>query len=289
MAILITMLFVFCGLIQVRGQSVLIVAAHPADEGACAAMIYRITKELGGSADLVVITNGENGYKYSTLAENVYGKPLTTADTSRKYLPEIRKKELLAAVKWIGIRNVYFLDQTDSKLTLDADGVLNTVWNVSEIQRRLEDRMTSQQYDFILTMLPLPETHSNQKAASIVVLQTFEKLVKERRFPGKEVPAILGMTNGGPESLKLFRELKSYPITAIDTAAQVFVFDRTQSFGYDNKLDYTVIARWHAAEYKSQGALQNVDVPKAERYMLFKVNRGSARGRAKWLFNRVQR
>lgn len=289
MVILIAMIFVLCGLVQVRGQSVLIVTAHPGDEGICAAMIYRIVKELGGSADLIVVTNGENGFKYSTLAEKVYGKPLTTSDTGRKYLAEIRKKELLAAVKWIGIRNVFFLDQPDSKFTLDADSVLNNVWNLSEIQRRLEDRMTAQQYDFILITLPLPQSDGNQNAAAIIVLQTFEKLVRERRFPGKEVPAILGMTNGDTESLKIFRGLKSYPITAIDTTAQVFVFDRTQSFGYDDKLDYTVIAKWYAAEHKSQGALQMSDISKSERYMLFRVNRGSARGRAKWLFNRVQR
>jgi LmbE family N-acetylglucosaminyl deacetylase len=289
MAILIALIFVLCGSIDVRGQSVLVVTAHPDDEGACAGMIYRITKELGGSADLVVITNGEAGYKYSTLAERVYGKPLTIEDTGRKYLPEIRKHELLAAVKWIGIRNVYFLDQTDTKYTLDADSVLKNVWNVSEIQRRLEDRMTSQQYDFILTMLPTPETHGHHKAAAIIVLQTFEKLVREHRFPGKEVPTILGMSRGRTDSLKAFRGLKSYPITAIDTSAQIFEFDRSQTFGYDNKLDYTIIAKWHAAEHKSQGTMQMTDVSKAEHYVLFRVNRGSARGRAKWLFQRVKR
>lgn len=287
--ILVTLIVVLCSSIEVRGQSVLIVTAHPDDEGACAGMIYRITRELGGSADLVVFTNGEAGYKYSTLAEKVYGKPLTIEDTGRKFLPDIRKQELMAAVKWIGIRNVYFLDQPDGKYTLDADSVMHNVWNVPEMKRRLEDRMTAQQYDFILTILPLPDTHSTHKSAAIIALQTFEKLVRERRFPGKEVPTILGMTQGSTDSLKVFRGLKKYAITAVDTVAPVFVFDRTQTFGFENKLDYSIIARWHAAEHKSQGTMQMSDVSKAEHYVLFNINRGSAKGRAKWLFQRLRR
>ena len=55
----------------------LIVVAHPDDEYAFAATTYRLTRELGWAADLVVITNGEAGYRYSALAESVYGVSLT--------------------------------------------------------------------------------------------------------------------------------------------------------------------------------------------------------------------
>ena len=41
-----------------RQPKVLIVVAHPDDEYAFAATIYRITRELGGIADQVIITNG---------------------------------------------------------------------------------------------------------------------------------------------------------------------------------------------------------------------------------------
>ena len=51
---------------------------------------------MKGSVDLALITNGEGGYKYSTLAEDIYGLELTDEEVGRKYLPDIRKKELEA-------------------------------------------------------------------------------------------------------------------------------------------------------------------------------------------------
>jgi hypothetical protein len=51
---------------------VLVVTAHPDDHAEFAAVIYKITHDLGGVVDLVVITNGEGGFKYSTLAESYY-------------------------------------------------------------------------------------------------------------------------------------------------------------------------------------------------------------------------
>lgn len=53
---------------------VLIVTAHSDDHAAFAAAIYKITHDIGGKVDLVVITNGEGGFKYSTLGERYYGQ-----------------------------------------------------------------------------------------------------------------------------------------------------------------------------------------------------------------------
>ena len=61
----------------------LIVAAHPDDEYAFAATTYRLTHELGWTADHVVITNGEGGYRYSALAEAIYGVALTDESDGR--------------------------------------------------------------------------------------------------------------------------------------------------------------------------------------------------------------
>jgi len=44
-----------------------------------------------------VITNGEGGYRYSLLAEPVYGVALTDEAVGRAALPEIRKRGLLTA------------------------------------------------------------------------------------------------------------------------------------------------------------------------------------------------
>src|ERR1035437_2046936 len=62
---------------KVGGPRVLIVAAHPDDETAFVGAVYKINHDLHGTIDLVVITDGEGGYKYSTLAEPFYHLQLT--------------------------------------------------------------------------------------------------------------------------------------------------------------------------------------------------------------------
>ena len=66
----------------------LIVAAHPDDEYAFAATVCRITHELAGVVDQAVLTNGEGGYRYSQLAEAVYGEPLTVENVGRRPLAQ---------------------------------------------------------------------------------------------------------------------------------------------------------------------------------------------------------
>lgn len=74
-------------------HKLLIVAAHPDDEYAFAGATYRLVRESGWLADQVVITNGESGYRYATLAETFYGVSLAPTGEGRANLVEIRKKE----------------------------------------------------------------------------------------------------------------------------------------------------------------------------------------------------
>ena len=90
------------------GLKVLLTVAHPDDEYTFAATVYRIAKELQGTVDQVVITNGEAGYRYSSLAEQYYRASLTTESVGRALLPEIRRRETLAAGKVLGIRRHHF-------------------------------------------------------------------------------------------------------------------------------------------------------------------------------------
>src|SRR5579859_7055509 len=62
---------------------VLLVVAHPDDELCFAVTVYKITHELGGTVDQVVITNGEGGYRFSLLAEDYYGVKLTDEAVGR--------------------------------------------------------------------------------------------------------------------------------------------------------------------------------------------------------------
>src|ERR1035441_8566576 len=66
----------------------LIVVAHPDDEYACAATTYRLVRELGWTADQVILTDGESGYRYATLAEVFYGAGLTHDGDGRARLAD---------------------------------------------------------------------------------------------------------------------------------------------------------------------------------------------------------
>ena len=70
--ILINFYFLFFSLSKAHQSDsiikILIVTAHPDDETGFAATVYKVTKELNGTADQCVITNGEGVYKYSTLS-----------------------------------------------------------------------------------------------------------------------------------------------------------------------------------------------------------------------------
>lgn len=231
---------------------VLVVNAHPDDESGCAATIYKITHELGGVVDLVVITNGEAGYKYSLLAENIYKQPLTREAIGRKYLPRIRKKELRAGCNWVGIRDIIHFNQLDTHYTLDADTVLTAVWDVENIRKKLIKRIQKEQYDYLFCLLPTEETHGHHKAATILALETVQMLPQNR-------PIVLGVSVSGKEDtlIKTFKGLEKYTITSLrKNPTSSFQVDRTTSFGYKNRLNYQIVVNWLIAEHKSQGTMQ---------------------------------
>ena len=78
----------------------LIVVAHPDDEYAFAATTYRLVRELGWTADQVIVTDGESGYRYAALAERYYGVALTQGGDGRAQLASIRKEEVQRADNW---------------------------------------------------------------------------------------------------------------------------------------------------------------------------------------------
>lgn len=168
---------------RLRNPKVLLVVAHPDDESECAATIYRITHELAGIVDQVVITNGEAGFHYFLLAESVYGVALTNEDVGRAKLPQIRKAETLRAGKILGIRHHYFLDQKDARFMLDPNEAFQGLWDRVSILTRLGEMLESEHYDFIFTLLPTAETHGHHQAAAVLALEAVAKA--SRKAPAR--------------------------------------------------------------------------------------------------------
>lgn len=265
-----------------KAPKALVITAHPDDETCFAVSMYKIAKELGGIVDLAVITNGEAGYKYSTLANDLYNLNLTDESVGREHLPAIRKRELMAGGKYAGIRNYYFFDQKDTHYTLDADTVLRMVWDVEWVKKRLRTLMEREHYDIVFTLLPTPETHGHHKAATIIALEVAKSLTA----PAK--PAVLGCSGATKsDTIPTFGGLKDYPVTKCGFATPMVTLDKTQKFGYNDRLNYTIITSWMVAEHKSQGAMHLGNRSELEQFWFFDVNDSAALPAVKNIFERM--
>ena len=269
---------------QAKPPRVLIVDAHPDDEGAYAATIYKITHDLHGTVDLVVITDGQGGYKYSTLAEPYYHLKLTDEKIGRKYLPAIRHKEQEAAGKVLGLHHIFFFDQRDNRYTLNPHEVLDSNWNIPYVKSHLKQILESGHYDYIFALLPTDSTHGHHKAATILALTAVKDLPANVPHP-----IVLGGTDlRKGDSPKPFTGLTEFPITHISDGVPTYSFDRTQSFGFHHALNYKIIVNWDIAEHKSQGTEQlGMNQGDLEEFYYFDMNPLEGRERAKQLFDRL--
>jgi len=258
-----------------EGRKLLIVVAHPDDEYAFAATTYRLVREAGWTADQVVITDGEAGYRYSTLAEVFYGEALTDEVDGRARLPSIRKEEARRAGRILGIRHQYFLDQKDLGFDRDAAKADSTNWDRSRIRAFLADLVTREGYDVIFTLLPTPQTHEHHRAAALLALEAVAGIPAYRR------PLIFGAEAHGKErAARRFSGLESSPLGGTTSPVPALQFDRTVSFGYQRSLDYQIVVNWVIAEHKSQGLLQmDSDKDDIEDFWLFAISGEDARRR----------
>jgi LmbE family N-acetylglucosaminyl deacetylase len=227
---------------------VLLVVAHPDDEYEVAGTVYRIGKELSGTVDQLIITDGEAGYRYSSLAVPYYGIDLTDEAVGRAQLPHIRREEARRAGKILGIRHQWFLNEKDEHFTLDAGEVLKRSWHTERILRVLTQLLRRGRYDFIFVLLPSEQTHGEHKAASILALKAVGQLPLDQR------PVVLGAEAGGSESV--YNPLPSYSLTATNSPGPQFQFDRDIHFGFRESLSYQIVVDWVIAEHESQGLFQ---------------------------------
>ncbi|HLH20004.1 MAG TPA: PIG-L family deacetylase [Bryobacteraceae bacterium] len=257
---------------ETAGHRLLIVVAHPDDEYAFAATTFRLVKELGWTADQVIVTNGESGYRYADLAGIFYGAALADEADARAHLPAIRKEEAKRAGKILGIRRHYFLDQRDLGFQTDAAQADSRNWDRPKLHAFLADLLAREQYDVVFTLLPAAQTHGHHRAATILALEAVADL------PASQRPLVFGVEAHARQTPAAeFRGLEAAPVTRTTQADPVFTFDRTVSFGYRRALNYQIVVNWVIAEHKSQGLFQ-MDSGKydLEQFWLFEVSGNSS-------------
>jgi N-acetylglucosamine malate deacetylase 2 len=242
---------------QASPGKLLIVVAHPDDEYECAATTYRLVRELGWTADQLIVTSGESGYRYSTLAEVVYGTNLTREPDGREHLAAIRKQEAARAGKILGIRQHYFLDQKDLGFDTDASSAGATNWDRPHVRAVLDGLLAREQYDAVFTLLPTPDTHGHHRAATQLALEAVAAM------PAHARPLTFGVdARSRTEAPLKFRG-----------AAPLFAFDRTAHFGFRNALSYQIVVNWVIAEHKSQGLFQTESGKSdSEQFWLYEEN-----------------
>ncbi|MCG8373891.1 MAG: PIG-L family deacetylase [Balneolales bacterium] len=229
---------------------ILLVTAHPDDDAIFSATVWKTTHLLGGTVDLALLTNGEGGYRYSTLGNYVYGLELDNEEVGRAYLPTIRKKELIAGGDIMGIRNYFFFDLEDFYYTQDVEETLNK-WDTEFAIEKLYSIMEDGNYDFLFLMLPFEGFHGHHLAATVLALEAKALLPEENRPIALQTFVRRGEDDPGVE----FTELEGHPKTKVMEGV-TFEFDRNQTFGFNNRMNYNIIANWVIAEHKSQGTMQ---------------------------------
>lgn len=261
---------------------ILLVTAHPDDDAIYAATVFKTTHLLNGDVDLAVVTNGEGGYTYSTIGNFIYDKQLDKEEVGREYLPGIRKKEVMAGGDIVGIRNYFFFDQVDDEFSLDVSRPLKS-WDADLVRSKFKQIIEREGYDFVFTMMPVEDTHAHHKASALLALQSVSELDKPDR------PIVLSTSILRSESdSTTYTQLEGYPLTKIDREVAPFRFDRTQTFGHNNRLNYNIIANWVIAEHKSQGTMQLfMNGVKIEEYWYYALNPEEGVSKVRAFFNAV--
>lgn len=268
----------------VKPPKVLLVTAHPDDDALFTVTVYKIAKLMGGKVDLALLTNGEGGYKYSIFGPQFYGLELTKEEIGREYLPAIRKKELMAGGAIMGIRNYYFLEQVDNEYTLDAQWILNDIWDTERAFSDLKRIVEKGEYDYIFTLLPTETTHGHHQASAVLALRVVDGMKESDR------PTILGGTiyRKGEDRDFVFMGNPNFSETRV-SERKVFTTDRTQTFGHENKLNFKIISSWVIAEHKSQGTMQMyMNYGDVEEYWFYDINKKSRFEDTKDLFEHLK-
>jgi LmbE family N-acetylglucosaminyl deacetylase len=266
-----------------QGPRVLVVTAHPDDETGVSVTMFKITKELKGTVDMAVMTDGGGGFADSQLGAIYFGLNLTDSIVARTHLPMIRKQEIINAGKIMGVRNIYFMEQPDDFYSTDITPYISGKnWNIPYVESRMDKLLAERQYDFVITMLPHAGQHGHHKTSVMMALRAVQ------RYKGPNKPIIIA-GNPGREGMKPteFTMLEGYPETKIKVDAPKFTLNRAFRFAENDKLSYKIVADWVISEYKSQGAIQENGIHRTdfETYHYYDMNDASGIAKVQKLFD----
>jgi LmbE family N-acetylglucosaminyl deacetylase len=266
-----------------QGPKVLVVTAHPDDETGFSVTMFKIARELKGVVDMAVMTDGGGGYADAQLGSVFYGVNLLDSVTARTHLPLIRKEEIAAAARIMGVRNIYFMEQPDDFYSTDIMPYISGKnWDIPYVERRLDRLLQERAYDFVITMLPHPGQHGHHKTSAVLALRA----VQRYKGPGKPI-VIAGSPMRNDAKPSDFTMLDGYPETRIRPDAPSFRLDRAFRFKENDKVSYKIVADWVIAEYKSQGAIQENGIHRTdyEIYRYYDINDPSGIPKVKKLFD----
>jgi LmbE family N-acetylglucosaminyl deacetylase len=261
---------------------VLLVHSHSDDESESAALIYRLTHELGASVDRIVATDSEAERESAALAEAYYDLPLTADANRQELFGQIRREELIRSGRIIGIRNNYFIDGPESGFEPDAAGNAGAqedagAQEIAAIRQELRILLRFEKYDVVIVRLPSPDAYRHQQTVAALALEAVNELDPQDR------PAALGVraVTAGYDDMLRFSELTGSPLTKTVDRLPDWGFDRSTPLSCQGQLDHTIVIDWVMNEHKSHVSVQRARAPRThEHFWLFEV--GGISGAARW-------
>lgn len=152
---------------------ILVVVAHPDDEGAATPYLARAIYDLHKKVAVVYGTRGGSG-------ANEYGREHGPA------MANIREMEARQACARLDITNVWFLDGKDTA----SQNVLNSLasWGHGENLEKLVGLIRLTRPDIIMTWLPgvfIGENHGDHQAAGVLATEAFDLAADPVAFPSQ--------------------------------------------------------------------------------------------------------
>lgn len=182
-------------------RHVLVVYPHPDDEAFTVAGIVRMYRNMDVPVTYACLTLGEMG-------RNLGNPPFAT----RESLPEIRRKELIAACEAMGIEDLRMMGLRDKTIEFEDD---------EKMVQLMTDLIDELNPSLIFTFLPRFAVHPDHEATAKAVVEAVRRIEKEKR-PRILASAFANDTiekNGEPHVTIDIRSVKNDKVKALQAHA----------------------------------------------------------------------